>query len=820
MHSPRRLGPGWWFLGVCLAVGLGVGGWTWRSLQPALVSLPQGRKVDDGPIPFAVARAESRAEQAVGSQAGASSPSVKPSLSDDFLRWVSPPSDAAAIEDRLPAPARTFHYAAINSSLFAAKSSPLWKSPAGARVEWSFPGGERLKLVLQAPEILGPQRYTVQGVIEGRSGSRVILAFDHGALAAQVLDSEGTEYQVRTVQSAEGWLAQAYRVEVAMLKPCGGSPRPVVTSEILTEVARRRQARASNDVPGEASSSPSAAADDADTVTLRLLFLYTAAVRAAYGSPSMVQSVIDLAVAGVNADFANSQIQARLQLAVAEQVTLSETSIDYSRTLDRLHGLNDGFLDEIHARRDEVQADLVTLGVNGNDTGGSIGIAYILEEPSSYANAFFAFSVVQFGSMTANSVLSHELGHNLGCVHDRENSDHAGAYPYSYGYRFIATDRSGFIRQFRDIMAYAPGIRIPYFSNPRVTISQVVSGGTLFSLANPTPVGIAAGLPGEADNARTIQQSRFEVSHYRASPEVPVNAGTLINVSTRAFIGSTAQQQLIAGFVITGDAPKRMLLRGAGPSLLFYGVSDALADPLLKLYRAGSIVPFAMNDNWGEQPGAAETQVRGFPFSEGSRDAALSLVLEPGGYTANVEGVNGATGTALVEAYEIDAQAGLKLVNLSTRAYADQARPLVAGFVIAPDPVAPTRTKRVLVRVLGPSLTQYGVEGVLEDPLLRLYDHDGQLLLENDDWDPPNSNYGDGIVFRRGQVDQYSEQALFAAFQAAGLSSPQPVEPAVLLDLAPGLYTVVVVPFEELSSDQPARPGVGLVEVYEINSNQ
>jgi hypothetical protein len=65
-------------------------------------------------------------------------------------------------------------------------------------------------------------------------------------------------------------------------------------------------------------------------------------------------------------------------------------------------------------------------------------------------------------------------------------------------------------------------------------------------------------------------------------------------------------------------------------------------------------IPLAENDNWGEQARPQDTMVQGFPLGNGSRDAALLLSLSPGSYTANIEGRNGATGIALVEAYEVE----------------------------------------------------------------------------------------------------------------------------------------------------------------------
>src|SRR5690606_14510251 len=114
-------------------------------------------------------------------------------------------------------------------------------------------------------------------------------------------------------------------------------------------------------------------------------------------------------------------------------------------------------------------------------------------------------------------------------------------------------------------------------------------------------------------------------------------------------------------------------------------------------------------------------------------------------------------------------------------------------------------------------LGQFDVQGTLEDPMMELYNGRGELLFVNDDWDPPNTTF-EGSRIRRGVVDQYSEQAIFDTITRLGVPSMAPVEPALLVDLTPGSYTVIVRPFEHLPSGQPAVPGVGLVEVYEVPS--
>ncbi len=130
----------------------------------------------------------------------------------------------------------------------------------------------------------------------------------------------------------------------------------------------------------------------------------------------------------------------------------------------------------------------------------------------------------------------------------------------------------------------------------------------------------------------------------------------LVNVSTLGFVG-TGENALTAGFVISGDAPKRVLVRAVGPGLAPFGVGDTLPDPQLGLVPLGRAEPLATNDDW---PGTAEItaafrSVGAFALPSGSKDSALVATLEPGAYTVVVSSVDGrTTGQALVEIYDLD----------------------------------------------------------------------------------------------------------------------------------------------------------------------
>jgi hypothetical protein len=267
-----------------------------------------------------------------------------------------------------------------------------------------------------------------------------------------------------------------------------------------------------------------------------------------------------------------------------------------------------------------------------------------------------------------------------------------------------------------------------------------------------------------------------------------------------------------------------VLIRASGPVLASFGVSGVLADPVLRIFSGSALA--AENDNWDSPMGTgraaaageianAAARVRAFPFAAGSTDAAVLVTLEPGAYSAVVEGARNTTGFGMIETYEAGGGAS-RIIALATRGYADRAgKELHAGFVVASETGAP---KRVLIRVLGPSLARapFHLTAVLDDPEMELRNAAGEILIKSDDWSTGAEGGASADNDFKPVVAAYREKQIFATGHAPGNRR----EPCVLVDLPPGNYTVVVRPFELRSSDpareQLAQPGLGVVEVYEI----
>ena len=257
----------------------------------------------------------------------------------------------------------------------------------------------------------------------------------------------------------------------------------------------------------------------------------------------------------------------------------------------------------------------------------------------------------------------------------------------------------------------------------------------------------------------------------------PPPSASLANISTRASV-QTGSNVSIAGFIISGTDPKKVLIRAIGPSLAAFGIADALQDPTLELHNGNSVL--LSDDNWQSAANSGEIPATYRPRD--SRESAIFTTLQPGSYTAIMAGSGASNGVGLIEVYDFDDSVDSKLSNVSTRGFVGTGDDVMIGGLIA---AGGDGSAEVVIRAMGPSLAQFGISNFLADPTVAVYNSNGGLVGSNDNW-------------------KTSQQT---AIQATGLAPGNDFESAILLTLPVGNYTAVV-------RGKNGSTGVALVEAY------
>ncbi len=336
------------------------------------------------------------------------------------------------------------------------------------------------------------------GRIVGEPLSRVTFASRGGVVSGVVdraLDNGNELYELSPTAEGGYELYQANEAKLPRRAP-GASPDATDATQSAGSVT--------DAVPPTVTAEATAAAP----IVQDIMLLYTPATVARY-SQSGIESKILQAIADSNSAYQNSQVNAQLNLVYMGSVSYVETG-DMSAALSALKGTTDGQMDGVHSLRNQYGADLVCLI---DEDANYCGIAYVMQTVSS-SFASYAFSVVSSSCLTSLT-LPHEVGHNQGNQHDRANASFQGSYPYSYGWRRCATDGTGF----RDIMSYSctGGTRVPYFSNPNLTLYGY-------------PLGVAYEVDpaNAADNVRSMNNTAATIAAFRtATVTVPTTPGNL-----------------------------------------------------------------------------------------------------------------------------------------------------------------------------------------------------------------------------------------------------------------------------------------------------
>ncbi len=279
----------------------------------------------------------------------------------------------------------------------------------------------------------------------------------------------------------------------------------------------------------------------------------------------------------------------------------------------------------------------------------------------------------------------------------------------------------------------------------------------------------------------TAAHYRLALTAFNSIVSPPPSPSKALNISTRMFV-DTGERAAVAGFIVTGDITKKVMIRGIGPSLSGSGVPTPLANPTVTLFDAsGNVVQ--TNDDWKNSPDSAEIMSSGLAPSN-DLESAIIATLAPGQYTAQLTGNGGGTGNGVVEVYDLAGSTSSVVANLSTRGFVGTGDDVMIAGVIIGNGESPI----LVFRALGPSLASFGVANPLPDPTLELYDSNGNLIANNDDWANPQ----------------------LQAVQATNLVPSDAKESAIVSAfLSPGNYTAVV-------RGKDNATGVALVEAYRI----
>ena len=263
------------------------------------------------------------------------------------------------------------------------------------------------------------------------------------------------------------------------------------------------------------------AASDA-TATIDVMVVYTPAARVwANSNEGSISNVIAQAMEKAQLAADNSGVFMTVRMVHSAEVAYTESG-DSEIDLYRLQGSGDGYLDSVHTLRNTYGADVVVMFTRIDDAGG---IGYLLGSPFGAPAYAFSITRVQQASWTYTTV--HEIGHNMGLGHHKDQifQPGPGLDSYSAGWRWVSTNGG----RYCSIMTYESGsyfsdglthTRVPYFSNPSITY-----------------VGAATGDAANGDNARTVRETKNVVAAYRQAQGAP-SCGYAISPTSALFSSS------------------------------------------------------------------------------------------------------------------------------------------------------------------------------------------------------------------------------------------------------------------------------------------
>jgi len=413
-------------------------------------------------------------------------------------------------------------FSSAAADAFPAKQKPVPEAAAGGTKLDFF---SDVSMVVDWTDVVAQSGDAVAwyGRVQGAPYGQATFVRTGDRLIGSATRGDGKVYQVRTAEDGTQWNLE---IDQSLL-PDGAADSP----EVAPDPA----------VASSAAASDAVAPDDGSTIDV--LVLYTPAARQFYGKTELIEAQVQLAIAVTNQGYAASGVIQRVRLVNTQEINYVESS----RISDDLTNLRsgNGVLAQAQTLRDTYGADLVSLWVATPEN--TCGIGYILNPSLPAATmASLGFSVAERQCAVDNYTFAHEMGHNMGAHHAKDdlNPDGtvpSGAYPYSNGYK----QKTG-PNKFRTIMAYDGNCgcpRIDYWSNPNVTY---------FGL----PTGVDPSSTDSAANYLTLNNTRQIVANFRASVVPPPpggadNTGPALTITSPTDNGTLAQGATVAGTATT-----------------------------------------------------------------------------------------------------------------------------------------------------------------------------------------------------------------------------------------------------------------------------
>lgn len=489
----------------------------------------------------------------------------------------------------------------------------------------------RLNFYVDAKRPLAPGVFTVTGHTDAPL-SLVVMAKVHDKVVATVVDPDHGEFTIEPTADPE--VSVIYQVDQSALTCVEEGPAPatslagaVPSREDAAAVAAAPQGPAGGDRTPEALAGTSTTdfwtglSVPTSGTRIPVLATYNPQMAAKavtkYGSMDALRARIETGLALTSAVLQRAGSTAYLELVGLVQITVSDAN-------DPMLTSSTAAIPAApeYATLEAKFHPALVLFVSPVDDAALSGIA---ERPG--RRAAVAYDYIN------STTTPHEIGHNFGMSHNVEDSTLPNSRAYGYGWRTTATTPA-----VGDIMTYAfPGIttyRLPLYSDPSATFR-----------------GVALGSAEVADNARVARETTATTAAFATFQFGAMGDNWINALSTRGYVGS-GEQVLIAGLIVSGTSPKQVVLRGAGPSLTAGGVQQALSNPQIELYSGSTRI--AVNDDWQTHPRAADLQALNLAPTN-AKEAGMLVTLNPGAYTIILNGVDGATGVGLVEAYEMDA---------------------------------------------------------------------------------------------------------------------------------------------------------------------